>query len=157
TWVVLSWSRLRHLRLWQLGLVLLGFASALGVVGTIESSGEPPALKAPANVPREGRPGGYLSSDKCRFCHPSQYQSCYQSYHRRMTQYASPEAVSAPFDGVELRSADTFGESYHLARLGDEFWVDMVDPDWQAGFEKQHLSPQSVVATEKPWVRKRVT
>src|SRR5690242_13195323 len=40
-------------------------------------------------VPREGRPDGYVSSQKCQACHPGQYASWHQSFHRTMTQFAS--------------------------------------------------------------------
>src|SRR5947207_886954 len=81
-----------------------------------------------ASVPREGRPGGYVSSDKCQSCHPDQYASWHRSYHRTMTQYATPEAVKGKFDGQTL---EVEGQSYKLERRGDEFWVELLDPDWR--------------------------
>src|SRR5215469_3555450 len=39
-------------------------------------------------VPRSGRPGGYVSSDRCLACHPDEYHSWHQSFHRTMTQLA---------------------------------------------------------------------
>jgi hypothetical protein len=61
-----------------------------------------------------GRPNqlerdGYVSSQTCRACHPSQYASWHRSYHRTMTQVASPETVLARFDGI-------------LERRGQEIW-----------------------------------
>src|SRR5262245_54287887 len=52
-----------------------------------------------------GRPiqvadGGYVSSQTCQACHPSQYASWHRSYHRTMTQVATPETVAARFDDV---------------------------------------------------------
>src|SRR5687768_4881709 len=55
-----------------------------------------------ASVPREGRPGGYVSSDTCQSCHPNQYASWHRSYHRTMTQYGTPEAVRGEFEGQTL-------------------------------------------------------
>src|SRR5688572_7734864 len=46
-----------------------------------------------AKTPREGRPGGYVGSDSCRSCHPSQYDSWHGSFHRTMTQHATPASV----------------------------------------------------------------
>jgi len=40
--------------------------------------------------PIEVTGGGYRSSDTCRACHPSQYASWHASYHRTMTQVATP-------------------------------------------------------------------
>jgi hypothetical protein len=34
---------------------------------------------------------GYVSSDTCRACHPSQYASWHRSYHRTMTCFPSKE------------------------------------------------------------------
>jgi hypothetical protein len=45
---------------------------------------------------------GYPTSDTCRSCHPAEYRSWYDSYHRPMTQVASAETVLADFDGVQL-------------------------------------------------------
>src|SRR4051812_6635262 len=76
-----------------------------------------------ASVPQPIGDGGYVSSDSCRACHPSQYASWHRSYHRTMTQTATAATVRAPFAGETLRSDD--GHSYHLRRDGDELWVDV--------------------------------
>ena len=78
-------------------------------------------------LPAEQRPGGFVRSDACRSCHPQQYESWHQSYHRTMTQRATPESVRGPFTNVTLTLA---GEVFHLSRRGDGFFVEMVDPDW---------------------------
>jgi len=43
-------------------------------------------------------------SDTCRACHPAQYETWHQTYHRTMTQRVAgnPEAVQAPFAGETL-------------------------------------------------------
>jgi predicted CXXCH cytochrome family protein len=46
-----------------------------------------------------------------------------------MTQLATPQSVVPAFDNVRL---ETGGQWAKLARRGDEFWVDTVDPQWQA-------------------------
>lgn len=79
-------------------------------------------------IPRQGRPGGYVSSDTCQACHPSQYASWHRSYHRTMTQYASPESVVGQFDGQEL---PLLGYSYSVERRAGEFWVDLPDRRWR--------------------------
>lgn len=78
-----------------------------------------------AEVPHLGREP-FVTSDACRACHPGQYHSWHESYHRTMTQVASPEAVAAPWGG-ELESR---GRRYRLFKKGEEFWADVVDPDW---------------------------
>jgi len=44
-----------------------------------------------------------------------------------MTQYPSSQSVSGKFGRVTL---ELEGQKYHLERHGEEFRVDMVDPDW---------------------------
>ncbi len=73
---------------------------------------------------------GYVSSGTCQSCHPEQYASWKGSYHPRMTQVATPQAVVAPFAGVELESR---GKKYRLGHAEDEFWVEMDDPENGAG------------------------
>ena len=84
--------------------------------------------QARLTIPHAGRPDEYAGSAACRACHPDQYSSWHRSYHRTMTQVASPESVRGNFEGVNL---ELDGETYRLQRRGDEFWVEMVDPDWK--------------------------
>lgn len=79
-------------------------------------------------LPVQGAETDFASSDSCQSCHPDEYASWKSTFHRTMTQAASPETIRAPFDGVTLSSR---GRTYALERRGDEFWVDMVDPDWE--------------------------
>jgi predicted CXXCH cytochrome family protein len=80
------------------------------------------------SIPRQGRPGGYVSSDTCQSCHPNQYATWHRSFHRTMTQYASPQSVVGGFRGQQLT---LYGETYKVERRADEFWVDLPDPQWQ--------------------------
>ena len=77
-------------------------------------------------TPHQGRPDGFASSDSCRSCHPGQYSTWHDSFHRTMTQVASPAAVRGNFNHVEL---ELDGDKYLLDRRGDEFWVEMPDPN----------------------------
>jgi hypothetical protein len=95
--------------------------------GTLERKQRSRAALA-EKVPQQNRPGGYVTSASCKSCHPEQYASWHRSYHRTMTQLPSTESVRGNFEKVTLEYA---GEKYHLERRGEEFWVDMVDPDWK--------------------------
>ena len=79
-------------------------------------------------LPAEERPGGFVRSESCRSCHPRQFDSWHQSYHRSMTQRATPESVRGHFTNVTLMLDH---EAFHLSRRGDAFLVEMVDPDWK--------------------------
>jgi predicted CXXCH cytochrome family protein len=76
-----------------------------------------------ATVPQPVADGGYVSSDRCRACHPTEYATWHRSYHRTMTQVASASSVRAPFAGEAL--VDDDGRSYRLRRVGDELWADI--------------------------------
>ena len=78
-----------------------------------------------ANRPIEVREKGYVSSKTCGSCHPHEHATWHSSYHRTMTQVATPEAVIGDFDG-KLRSCR--GKDYRLGRDGDDFWVEITEP-----------------------------
>jgi hypothetical protein len=80
------------------------------------AAGEETVSDRPIEVGGEG----YVSSKTCRSCHPHQYASWHASYHRTMTQVATPESVVGRFDDVEL---EFDRRQYRLVRRGDEFWV----------------------------------
>jgi hypothetical protein len=62
----------------------------------------------PIQVPADG----YVSSQACQACHPSQYASWHRSYHRTMTQVATPETVAARYDDVlEERDGKLWAQS----------------------------------------------
>ena len=64
----------------------------------------------------------YSGSSACRSCHPSAYTSWYRSYHRTMTQVATPESVLGPFDGRVLVDTD---RKYRVFKHNGGFFVDM--------------------------------
>jgi predicted CXXCH cytochrome family protein len=104
----------------------------------------------PQQVADEGELG-YVSSSACRSCHPGAYDSWHASFHRTMTQVATPQTVVAPFDNIELQSR---GRSYLLERRGDEFWVRMADPDYEALLERQGADPRRIM--NPPLVERRI-
>ena len=98
-------------------------------------------------LPTTGRPGGYVSSDTCRSCHPDQYASWHGSYHRTMTQHAGAESVQADF---QRRTLTLDGEDYRIWRQDDEFWTEMPDPEWKERARK------GVVSGSPPRLSKRI-
>jgi hypothetical protein len=82
---------------------------------------------------------GYVSSDTCQKCHPQQYESWHHSYHRTMTQVATPQSVVGNFDDVRLES---HGQIFHLKRRGDQFWVQKS----AASSEKSQREPSRQIA-----------
>lgn len=111
-------------------------------------------------LPAETRPGGYVRSETCRSCHPDQHASWHRTYHRTMTQHATPESVRGNFTNQTLTWK---GEEYHFRRRGDEFFVEMNDPEWtyvraqQETAFKRGLGPRPASDEKPPRVEKRVT
>jgi hypothetical protein len=113
----------RRLRKGHFGAVGLGMAAAAlaagqGVVRVREARAD---AQISVNRPWEVRADGFESSQACRACHPSQYASWHASYHRTMTQIATPETVAPSFDNV--RVAEVPGEPMQLEVRGRELWA----------------------------------
>lgn len=64
----------------------------------------------------------YVTSQSCRSCHPREHATWYGSYHRKMTQTATPDSVLGHFDG---RVLPYHGKSYRLFREGDTYWFEV--------------------------------
>ena len=113
-------------------------------------SGREPALAAlsplAAAVQTTPLPDGYVTSAACRSCHPAEYQSWHQSYHRSMTELASAESVRAPWQGV---LSDEVGREYRLFRRAAEFWVELPDPDRLAASVRQGRAGARVPRVER--------
>jgi Cytochrome c552/Cytochrome c554 and c-prime len=80
--------------------------------------------RQPPDRPIEVASDRYVSSRTCRACHPSQYASWHASYHRTMTQAATPQSVASSFDGVRVEAG-----AMTLEERGDELWAEFDDPD----------------------------
>ena len=95
-------------------VALAGVLIAIGVGWTIwsgRSANEKPKKKSTPGSqvsqivrPTLTRDGGYLTSNACGECHPKQHASWHQSFHRTMTQVASPGNAATSLDGIELES-----------------------------------------------------
>lgn len=97
-------------------------------IGLASSETPPGPRQAASNRPIQQTEGGYVSSDTCRSCHPNEYATWHRSYHRSMTQVASPETVRADFNGVEVDAVH--GRPMRLTRDGSRFFAEFDDPDW---------------------------
>ena len=94
----------------------VGAVCALVVIGgglAWQPGGDP---ELDAAVPGRATDGGFVSSDACRACHPDAYHAWHRSFHRTMTQRATPASVLGSFDGVELEDR---GFTTRLERRGD--------------------------------------
>jgi hypothetical protein len=105
-----------------------------------------------AGRPIEVRGEGYASSGTCRTCHPSQYASWHASYHRTMTQIATPQTVATSFDGVTVDAIA--GEPIRLEQQGQQLFAAFADPD-DRSLARARLEPGTSQARVRPQRIKR--
>jgi hypothetical protein len=162
----MEWAAILLLAVLGLGLfvrgadrsgLIIAMVILIGITGAVWwRTSTPPKAGSPddpanAERPLEAREHGYVSSDACRSCHPAEYASWKHSYHESMTQVVTPETMLADWDGVEL---DIQNRTYRLEQDGDQYWVDMVDPQ----FSHSRRFGQRLIASENMTqrVRRRV-
>lgn len=68
----------------------------------------------------------YVQSETCRRCHESKYASWRRTFHRTMTQDATPESVAADFND---RTFVFEGVASRMTRAGDAFFMETIGPD----------------------------
>jgi len=68
----------------------------------------------------------FISSDSCRACHPDEYDSWHNTYHRTMTQVADSKSVLGRFDGTDIHSR---GLTYTVYKTNNQFWAKVPDPE----------------------------
>jgi hypothetical protein len=96
-----------------LALVALGVAAGLQASAATRNTEE-----AERNRPLQTAPEPYVTSGQCRSCHPTHYDSWFGSYHRTMTQLATPASVIGEFAGVELAG-------HRLSQEGGRYYVEV--------------------------------
>lgn len=110
--------------LWPIG-ALLGASALLALVLPLNAQ----RPRVSEHSPIEARGERYVSSRECKRCHAREYATWHDSYHRRMTQLATPESVIPSFSGVAF--ADPFEQgapSFALGRSGADYHVDVLQP-----------------------------
>ncbi len=113
----------------RLRWVALGLGAA-----TVAALALAQARRAPAEGPRVDRPNqlpaeGFATSGRCRACHPAEYTSWHASFHRTMTQIATPESVKGDFSGQTLKIYD---QEWRLEQREGAPWVRWEGPDAEA-------------------------
>src|SRR5438477_10523141 len=74
----------------------------------------------PENRPIQSLISGYVSSNACRACHLENYESWHGSFHRTMTQVATPASL---LDDVSKLDLTSNGREYKGERCGDKFFI----------------------------------
>lgn len=107
-------------------------------------------LAAAAALPLPRQDDQYVTSSVCRSCHPQEHASWHDSYHRSMTQRVTPDTVLADFAHVTLA---TRGREFRLWRDGENYWAELVDPEWD---EAERAAGRTGDAPDAPRVTREV-
>ncbi len=70
-------------------------ATSLAMAGGVVLFARPARAPLAERGPRVTTEGGYVGSGACRACHPGEHASWWKTYHRTMTQRATPESMLA--------------------------------------------------------------
>ncbi len=120
--------------IWLTAGFCLLLATVAGVLLWLDASR---AISLPANRPVVAQEANYVTSNACRACHPGNYASWHASFHRTMTQVATPATLIPDPRGIELSYN---GRDYRLERDGEKIFV----RERRSG-EKEYGTPTQVV------------
>ncbi len=143
--IAVSWGGAMGKWRWLLAAALVYLASMFAFFWT--PGGDP---ELAAQVPTQRAIDGYASSDTCRSCHAEHYESWHRSYHRTMTQLASPETVLANVSASPAIEHD--GRTYGLEWRRGALWARLPDPELEADAIRRGAAPSSSV----PMVDRRI-
>jgi Cytochrome c554 and c-prime len=107
-------------RSWWRGLFVIGAIAGATVLTVISLRDFRAAALPPENRPIQSQISGYVSSNACRACHVENYESWHGSFHRTMTQVATPASL---LDDVSKLDLTFNGREYKGERRGDKFFV----------------------------------
>lgn len=88
------------------------------------------AVRREVDTPVDLAPVGYVGSDTCRRCHETRHETWARTFHRTMTQDATPASVLADFDDAVFEYE---GVPSRFTRSGDRFFIHTLGPDGRYG------------------------
>jgi hypothetical protein len=104
--------------LWLIVAAFVGCAILAGAL--LWHDARAPGASVPGNRPIVAQEANYVTSNSCRACHPGNYASWHASFHRTMTQVATPATLIPKAADVELTWA---GRQYKLTHRADKIFV----------------------------------
>ena len=107
-------------RSWWNGLFIVGTLAGAGFLTAISVHDSRTAAPPPENRPIQSQISGYVSSNACRACHIGNYESWHGSFHRTMTQVATPAVLPDDLDKLDLSFN---GREYKGERRDDKFFI----------------------------------
>lgn len=118
---------------WQ-GLLIFAVIVAACSLTFISLRESRQTLEPPGNRPIQSPVANYVTSNACRSCHPGNYESWHASFHRTMTQVATPTSILDLTKPVELSYNN---RQYIVERKGEKFFVRMRPMDGEYGAPRQ--------------------
>jgi hypothetical protein len=136
---------------WQGILILLVIAAGSLLTSISLRRSERETLQ-PENRPIQSKIDNYVTSNSCRACHPGNYASWHTSFHRTMTQVATPTT----FLGADVQQEFSFGgREYKLERQGDKFFVRTRSLGGNYGDPQQVVLLTGSHTLQVPWLESR--
>jgi formate-dependent nitrite reductase cytochrome c552 subunit len=105
---------------WGHGLFVIAIVLCAAALTLISSRKFAARAQPPGNRPIQSQFPGYATSNACRACHTENYRSWHGSFHRTMTQVATPSTLPPDMAGLELRFN---GREYKGERRGDKLFI----------------------------------
>jgi hypothetical protein len=104
-------------RSWWHGFFIIATIAAAGILTSISLRDFRTEVLPSENRPIQSEIPGYVTSNACRACHVENYVSWHGSFHRTMTQVATPASLPDDMSNLDL----TFnGLEYKGERRGDK-------------------------------------
>jgi Cytochrome c7 and related cytochrome c/Cytochrome c554 and c-prime len=105
---------------WWRSVFIIVTLSGAGILTAISVRDFRTKALPPENRPIQSQISGYVSSNACQACHLENYESWHGSFHRTMTQVATPASLP---DDVSKLDYTFNGREYKGERRGDKFFV----------------------------------
>src|SRR5437870_5410130 len=107
-------------RSWWHGFFIIATIAVAGILTSVSLRDFRTEALAPENRPIQSEIPGYVTSNACRACHGENYTSWHGSFHRTMTQVATPASLP---DGMSKLDLTFSGREYKGERRGDKFFI----------------------------------
>lgn len=134
---------------WWHGLFVIATIASASVLTLISLRDFRREAQPPENRPIKSQVGGYVTSNSCRACHIENYVSWHASFHRTMTQVATPDTLPAAMGALELAFN---GREYKAERRGDRFFVRMRPKGGSYGDPQRVVLVTGSHTLQIPWL-----
>ena len=136
-------------RSWWHGFFISATIAGAGILTSISLRDFRTEALPPENRPIQSGIPGYATSSACRACHIENYTSWHGSFHRNMTQVATPTSLPDDMSKLDL----TFnGREYTGERRGDKFFIRVRAEDGTYSEPQQVVLLTGSHTLQIPWL-----